>query len=273
MILYPNAKINLGLYVTEKRNDGFHNIETIFYPVNITDILEINISENSKDIGFKITGNNLDISPEDNIVLKAYNIIKERYDISNVNIHLHKQIPSGAGLGGGSSDAAFTLIGLNKLFNLNITEDELCNMAAELGSDCPFFIMNKPVHATGRGEILTKYNINLSNKYIMVVKPDLFISTPKAYSLIKPKYPTNNIKETLKLNISEWKNKLTNDFEYTLNKNEHKDIFFIKDTLYKYGAEYALMSGSGSSVFGIFPDTPPIIEEFNNFFCQSTILK
>ncbi len=273
MILYPNAKINLGLYVTEKRNDGFHNIETVFYPINITDILEININDSIKEVQFTVTGNNLNIKPEDNIVLKTYNIIRDKYNIDPVNIHLHKQIPSGAGLGGGSSDAAFMLKGLNSIFNLNIHEDELCDIAASLGSDCPFFIKNIPMYASGRGELLSAYNINLANKYIVVIKPDLFISTPKAYSRIKPHIPENDIREILKNDITDWRENVKNDFENTLDRVKDKDIFFIKDTLYKYGADYALMSGSGSSVFGIFSELPPLIKEFNNFFCQTTILQ
>ncbi len=263
MIVFPNAKINIGLNITEKRIDGFHNIETIFYPINLSDILEfVELKDKTQ---FTNTGLQINGTKENNLVLKAYFLLKEKYKLPELNIHLHKIIPFGAGLGGGSSDAVFMLKSLNNFFNLKLRNDELENFAQKLGSDCPFFLKNKPVFAEETGNIFTNINLDLSSYYILLVKPDIHISTKDAFSGINPKKPEISIKELIKLPFKQWKEKIKNDFEESVYKI-HPEIRNIKQTLYNTGALYAQMSGSGSSVFGIFSKKPEITNTFNNYF-------
>lgn len=255
MIVYPNAKINLGLSVLRKRNDGFHDIETLFIPVfDLKDILEIVPSES---LGMHLYGLSFEGDVMDNLCVKAYRLLANDYDLPPVSIYLHKNIPVGAGLGGGSSDASHTLIVLNEMFSLGLSKPQLASYAAKLGSDCPFFIYNEPMFAEGKGEILTKYNNVVTNFCFEVVTPDIFVSTKEAYSGVVPREKLKDndlfpLKDVLKMPVEEWKEHLVNDFEKSVFAS-HPEILQVKQSLYERGAVYASMSGSGSSVFGIFP--------------------
>lgn len=263
MILFPNAKINIGLDILNKRADGFHNIETIFFPIELCDILEINKSDKFiySQSGIPIEG---DI--EDNLIVKAYRLLQKRYNLSAVHIHLHKQIPFGAGLGGGSSDAAYALKGLNTLFELDINKRELLDYAAMLGSDCPFFIINQPVFAEGRGEVLQSINISLEGLTLVLIKPNCSVSTAEAYANIKPLVPSKKLLERICYSIEEWPEQINNQFEKSVFPFFY-EIEEIKNMLYKKGAVYSSMSGSGSSVFGLFKSEPIDIEnDFKDCF-------
>ena len=250
MISFANAKINLGLSVTEKRQDGYHNIETIFYPVQLYDVLEFN---EASDFAFETYG--IDI-PEngDNLCTKAFNLLKSDYpDIRPVHIKLLKNIPVGAGLGGGSSDAAFVLKALNELNSLGLNSIQLQDYASKLGADCAFFIDNKPLFAEGIGTTFSEVEVDLSNYFIAIIKPDIHISTAEAYASITPQIPKVDLKRAIQLPIQEWKYHITNDFELGIFE-KYPLIQDIKRKLYEKGALYACMSGSGSSVFGIFEE-------------------
>ena len=258
MILFPNAKINIGLNIVSKRDDGNHNIETIMYPVNITDILTINKSKNlNKKIDFTSTGIVIDTNTENNLIVKAYNLLDKHYDLPPLKIHLHKSIPFGAGLGGGSADCAFTIKGINQICNLQLSIDEMEKFASKLGSDTAFFIKNTPATATGRGEILTPFDIDLFGYKIIIVIPPISVSTKQAYSLVKPKIPKFNLNKSVKKEPILWKSTVFNDFEESV-FFQYPEIKQVKKTLYKSGAIYASLSGSGSSVFGIFDKLPDL---------------
>ena len=247
MIVYPNAKINLGLNVLHKREDGYHDISSVFYPVKeCVDILEIIKSER-----FQFTKSGIEIPDGENICEKAWKLLDTDFGIGNVKIHLHKQIPIGAGLGGGSADASFTLKYLNELFDLNLNSKDLEKYALRLGADCPFFIDNTPKLVEGIGEKMTSIDLDLSNYEIRLVNPDIHISTKEAYSGIVPKTPVLSVEKIIELPIIEWKGKLKNDFEESIFE-KHLQLEGIKDELYKQGSIYSSMSGSGSIVFGIF---------------------
>ena len=252
MIVFPNAKINIGLNVVEKRADGFHNIESIFYPVNqLTDVLEI-VKQSSNEVTFSSSG--IDIprkKGELNLCEKAYQLIKNDFDISGVQIHLHKVIPIGAGLGGGSADAAFTLKVLNELFELNLTDEKLIEYARKLGSDCAFFIKNKPVYAFNKGDEFEEFEIDLSDYEIKIEYPNIHISTAEAYSGVIVKSSNQNLKELIAEPIKDWKKNLKNDFEQSVFPN-HPNIEKLKAKMYHDGAKFSSMTGSGSAVFGIF---------------------
>jgi 4-diphosphocytidyl-2-C-methyl-D-erythritol kinase len=251
VVSFPNCKINLGLHILGKREDGFHNLETVFYPVPFRDALELIPSTNT-DIEFTATGLAVDGNTTDNLCVKAYHLLKKDFpEIPAVKIHLHKAIPLGAGLGGGSADAAFMLKLLNEKFHLNLSTDQLINYALQLGSDCPFFIINKPCFATGRGEVLEEITVDLSGYKIVLINPGIHINTGWAFSNITPALTQKSIKEIIQQPISSWKEALKNDFE-TAVFTAHPAIKAIKETLYAQGAIYAAMSGSGSTVFGIF---------------------
>ena len=255
MICFPSCKINLGLRITQKRADGFHALETVFFPISIKDALEIIIDPDTSAAPITFTSSGLAINgePSDNLCFKAYGLLKNDYpSIPNIKMHLHKKIPMGAGLGGGSSDGAFTLVTLNQLFNLQLSEQALLNYALQLGSDCPFFIINTPAFATGRGEILTPTTVDLSGYSIVIVNPGIAISTKLAFSLITPKVPDNNLAAVIQQPISTWKDVLINDFEQPI-FNSFPELANIKETLYQKGAAYASMTGTGSTVYGIFP--------------------
>lgn len=256
MIVFPNCKINLGLNILRKRSDGYHDLETVFYPIPLTDILEIienKHPEQSAKMPFTISGISMPEVPASNLCAKAYKLLKRDFPkLPFIQMHLHKSVPLGAGLGGGSSDAAFTLKVLNDKFDLHLSVQELMEYAAELGSDCPFFILNKPCFATGRGEILEEIQLDLSAYKFVVVNPGIHINTGDAFVKLKPAVPEKSIREIIAEPIVNWKTTLQNDFEKVVFK-EYREIVDIKDSLYTKGAVYASMSGSGSTVYGIFP--------------------
>ncbi len=252
MVVFPNAKINLGLNVVEKRADGFHNLETVFYPININDALEVVVSNNKQtDVAFTSTGLAIDANTENNLCVKAYKLLKEDFDLPSIKMHLHKTIPMGAGLGGGSADAAFTLQLLNIKFSLNLTQQQLLQYALQLGSDCPFFIINTTCFATSRGEELQTVDIDLSNYKIVIVNPNIHISTAQAFANIVPVTPVVSVKQLIQQPISEWKNSIVNDFEKSV-FTAYPSLQKIKEQLYNKGAVYAAMSGTGSTFYGIF---------------------
>ncbi len=252
MITFPNAKINLGLNVVSKRPDGYHNLETVFYPVKLSDILEIVPSEKFE---YTSSGIEIDGPVENNLVVKAYRLLEKDFGIPPVKIHLHKIIPFGAGLGGGSSDAASALKMLKKQFKLPLDKSALKKYAAKLGADCPFFIDNTPSFATGIGDELEPIPLELSDYKIVIVKPDFSVSTAEAYGNINLQKSAVNIKEIVSLPVKEWKNKLQNDFEVSVFPL-YPEIEKMKEKLLELGAGYASMSGSGSAVYGIFRHLP-----------------
>lgn len=271
MILFPNAKINLGLNVVERRKDGYHNIETVFYPIGLTDVLEIEPSETCTDYSFSSSGITLSGDPEENLIVKAYRLLRSQYQFPAIDISLCKQIPFGAGLGGGSADAAFMLKALNEMFELKITNRKLESIAKLLGADCPVFIKNKPVFASGIGNVFTPIKLSLNGYFLVLVKPDIHISTPEAYSLIIPEKPEVSLLEVIQKPIVEWQKYMKNDFEKSV-FSVHPVIGNIKEQLYDMGAVYASMSGSGSSVFGLFESEPQKNNFFDNCFVAGGVL-
>ncbi len=259
MVNFPNAKINIGLNITEKRSDGFHNIESCFYPVSCCDVLEILESESVsfKSTGIQIPGNN-----NDNLCLKAFHLLKADFDIPNYSIHLHKAIPIGAGLGGGSADAAFILKLINEKASLNLSESQLENYARKLGSDCAFFIQNKPKYCFGKGDEFEDIQLNLNGKYVVLVNPQIHISTAEAYAGVKPTKPITSLKEALSLPVGDWGKVIKNDFETSLFP-KYPILPKIKDDLYNLGAIYTSMTGSGSTLYGLF-ETEIDTSVFNN---------
>lgn len=256
MILFPNAKINLGLYVTERRKDGYHNLITCMVPVGWKDVLEIIDAQKFtySSSGIEVPGNE-----KDNLCVKAYKLLNKDFNLPPVHIHLHKEIPMGAGLGGGSADAAFTLKALNQHFELYLDDSLLEDYAAQLGSDCAFFIRNKSAMATGRGELLEVIDLNLTGKFIVLVNPVIHVSTAQAYAGIHPSSPPIDLKSVLLHEpLEKWKSLLQNDFEKNIFLM-HPEIAAIKEELYTRGASFAAMSGSGASVFGIFDHAPTSI--------------
>ncbi|MBP5364642.1 MAG: 4-(cytidine 5'-diphospho)-2-C-methyl-D-erythritol kinase [Bacteroidales bacterium] len=268
MIVYPNAKINLGLNITSCRPDGYHDIETIFYPIAVCDMLEMVFPESGDaEYAWSSSGDALDVDAEHNICIRALRLLRQRFDIPMVAFHLHKNIPSGAGLGGGSADAAFVIRHLNDLLHLGMTDNEMMATAAKLGADCPFFIKNKPMYATGIGDILSPINISLKGKYIAIAKPDVHVSTADAYRGVVPQKPDEDLRDIVSMPIEEWHKHLKNDFEPTIFA-QHPEIRAIKEFMYDKGALYASMSGSGSAVYGIFDKpTDCKYENCKNYFC------
>lgn len=236
-----------------KRPDGFHDLDTVFYPFFLQDALEIvHKPSATTEVEFSSTGAVVDVLPSENICVKAYQLLKSNFpDLPPVTMHLHKTIPSGAGLGGGSADGAFTLLLLNRKMALGLSEDRLIDYALQLGSDCPFFIKNTPCHATGRGEKMESLPLDLSPYKFVLVNPGLHVSTAWAFSRIKPSAERTSLKESIQLPVAEWEGKITNDFEEPV-MHHHPEIARIKDALYKQGAVFAGMTGSGSTVYGIF---------------------
>jgi len=254
VIVFPNCKINLGLHILQKRADGFHDLETIFYPISIQDGLEViqNSITTSDEVDISSSGLPIDPEKEDNICYKAYQLLKQDFpELPAVKMHLHKVIPSGAGLGGGSADGAFTLLLLNKKFNLGLNDQRLTQYAFQLGSDCPFFILNRTCFATGRGEILEPLHLDLSDYNIVVVNPGIHINTGWAFSQIAAATEHQSLKQIVALPVKEWKEHLKNDFEKPV-FSHYPEIETIKKQLYKQGAIYASMTGSGSTVYGLF---------------------
>lgn len=250
MLTFANAKINLGLNLIEKRPDGYHNLETIFYPIQLTDTVELVDADETTCVtkGIEIPGND-----EDNICLKAFKRLQYEFDLPHQQIILLKNIPVGAGLGGGSADAAFLIKLVNEKFNLNLTSAQMEDYARHLGADCAFFIENKPVYAFAKGDKFESLELSLSNYFIVLVKPPVHVSTALAYANVKVKQPLTSLKNLIHLPLKEWRNAILNDFEPSVFA-KYPQIDEIKTKLYAAGATFALMSGSGSSVFGIFEE-------------------
>lgn len=267
MILFPNAKINLGLDILRKRPDGYHDIETIMVPVPWHDILEI-VPAKGTETTLTTSGREVNCPPEKNLVMKAFRALDSKTPLPAVDIYLHKIIPDGAGLGGGSADAAFTLKGLNELFKLGYNNDELADIAAELGADCPFFIYNRPMFCTGTGTDMSPIEIDLSGLTIAIIKPDVSVPTSKAYSQTHPSIPPVSLSEIIKLPVSDWPGKLTNDFESSVFP-EYPTIASVKKFLQESGAIYTAISGSGSAVFGLY-DSAILADNLSSCFkdCQ-----
>jgi 4-diphosphocytidyl-2-C-methyl-D-erythritol kinase len=254
MVIFPNAKINIGLNVVERRADGYHNLETIFYPVKINDVLEVIESDK---LSFESSGLPIPGKMEDNLCIKAYYLLKKDHNIPPVKIHLHKHIPIGSGLGGGSADAAFFIRLMDQNFNLKLSADKMQGYARKLGADCAFFIESKPVFAFEVGDEFEPIKLDLSNYKIVLVMPDVQVSTAEAYRGVKPAEVKTSLIELIQLPVTSWKKHIKNDFEETIFKN-HALIRGVKADLYQAGALFASMSGSGASVFGIFDKTPDL---------------
>lgn len=264
MLTYPNAKINLGLNITGKRHDGYHNIESVLYPVPLCDELGIIIAGDNQ-FSFVSSGLKTDCDDADNLCVKAYNLLCDRFELPAVKMKLHKVIPSGAGLGGGSADAAFTLTMLNSIFNLGLDNLALKELAARLGADCPFFIDNVPALAIGRGDTLSPVGINLSGHTICIARPAIHISTAEAYSGITPHAGDTSPAELTDFSPSTWKGILKNHFEETIFP-AYPVLEQLKTSFYDAGALYASLSGSGSAVYGIFNSPPKLHENFKGIF-------
>lgn len=255
MIQYTSCKINIGLNVISKRSDNFHDIQTVFYPVKfLSDALEIVDSSNNQDV-VEVTGLSINEPMEKNLCFKAIQLLRKDFDFPFVKLYLHKMVPMGAGLGGGSADATATLMLLNELYALNIETSQMIKYAAKLGSDCAFFVNDFPQLGQGRGEILSPVEVDLSGYFLLIVKPDIHISTADAYGRIKPNVDCFNLSDLPKLPISDWKNVIENDFENPI-FNLHPQIGTLKNELYNHGAIYAQMSGSGAACYGIFKNRP-----------------
>lgn len=259
----PCAKINLGLNVVSRRPDGYHNLETVFYPVPVFDSLTICEAENTS---LTIVGHDIEGDAEQNLVMRAYRMLEADFKLPPVAITLDKQIPMQAGMGGGSSNGAFTLTLLNAMFGLILSDEQLCHYAARLGADCPFFVTAKPAYAEGIGDKLVPISLSLAGYYLAVVKPPVAVSTREAYAGITPRTPAKNCREIVKQPVGTWRNELLNDFEESI-FSLYPEIAAIKQRLYDLGADYAIMSGSGSSVVGLFGQAP-LLEGFEGCFTR-----
>jgi 4-diphosphocytidyl-2-C-methyl-D-erythritol kinase len=276
VIVFPNCKINLGLNITRKRSDGFHDLETVFFPLPLHDVLEIiqpaTTETQQEDVAFTTSGIPVDGTNENNLCIKAYRLLKKEFPgLPAVQIHLHKAIPIGAGLGGGSADGAFTLKLLNEKFNLNLSTEQLLHYALQLGSDCPFFIINKSCLATGRGELLEPVSIDLSPYQFILVNPGIQIHTANAFSQVTPTPTVKSTREIIQQPVITWKDELKNDFEEPVFKT-HPAISDIKNKLYHAGAVYASMSGSGSTVFGLFKKEEKVALSFPSHYFVKELL-
>ena len=271
MIVFPIAKINLGLNIVERRPDGYHNLQTVFYPVPIQDALEINLMDehfpSPSPCCLKVVNNTIDCNDEDNLVVRAYQLLKADFpNMPRIYAHLWKGIPSQAGMGGGSSDCAFMIRLLNKQFDLHLSDKQMIDYAARLGADCAFFILNTPCYAEGIGEQLQPIDLDLKGWHLCVVRPDIPVSTKEAFSRIRPHYPATNCLDVVGRPVSDWRDLLLNDFEESVFAL-HPEIGNIKQQLYNMGATYAAMSGSGSAVFGLFKEKPEqFAQTFSNMF-------
>ncbi|MBK9636679.1 MAG: 4-(cytidine 5'-diphospho)-2-C-methyl-D-erythritol kinase [Bacteroidetes bacterium] len=258
MVAFPPVKINLGLNIIAKRADNFHDIESVFYTVGWTDVLEVIVTEN-QEFSLKITGLPISGDPAKNLIIKAYEILKKDYEIPELSFHLHKILPMGAGLGGGSSDGAYALKLINEVACLGISAEKLQKYALQLGSDCPFFLNEKPAFVQGKGEIIESISLDLSGWYIRIVMPPISISTAEAYSWITPTPPKKSIRDIISLPPADWRDLLKNDFEKHAIQH-HPIIGEIKKEMYDSGATYSSMSGSGASVYGLFKQKPPFFQ-------------
>lgn len=268
MLFFPNAKINIGLNILEKRPDGFHNIETVLYPIELSDCLEfVEIKDDNfnKYFSFKNSGIVINDSIDNNLCIKAYRLLANDFTLPKLNIHLHKIIPIGAGLGGGSSDAAFMIKSLNTALKLGLSSDKCKEYARQLGSDCSFFIDNKPAFAYEKGDKLMPIELNLKDYFLVLICPPVNISSAEAYANIVPSKPQYHLKKLLKKPVEEWKNYIYNNFEESIFAN-YPEIKEIKENLYALGAIYASMSGSGSSVYGIFSKSVDLRKNFDKYF-------
>lgn len=261
MVTFPNAKINLGLLITEKRPDGYHNLQSCFYPVGWSDALEL---LPASETAFSSTGLPIPGEPMQNLCVKAYEQLRRDFDIPPVHIHLQKNVPIGAGLGGGSADAAFTLRLLNDRFTLGLSTEQLENYARTLGSDCAFFIQNRPVYCIEKGDVFQEIDLSLSGYYIVLVYPNLAISTAEAYARIRPQQPERSLAEWLAQPLSNWRDTVRNDFEASLFP-AYPLLASVKEQLYEAGAVYASMSGSGSTLYGIFDAPPADLNQFSQY--------
>ncbi|MBL7931382.1 MAG: 4-(cytidine 5'-diphospho)-2-C-methyl-D-erythritol kinase [Bacteroidia bacterium] len=270
MVVFPNCKINLGLHVVEKRQDGFHNIETVFYPVKWCDALEvIENTSSTEQFKFSQSGLSIDVVPEQNILYKTWKLVSEVAKFPNIQVHLHKNIPMGAGLGGGSANAAFFINLLDSKFNLQLPDSKKFFIASQLGSDCSFFINNKPVFASGKGDEFQTISCDLSSYYILVVMPPVHSNTREAYDGLTPVKPQKDLKDLVeRLPVKDWKGLIKNDFELSIFK-KYPSVKTLKESLYENGAVYASMSGSGSAVYGIFENNPEIrVPDDYRYFLQ-----
>lgn len=260
MVTFPNAKINIGLNIVGKRPDGYHDIASCFYPVGWADALEVLISD---ELSFASSGLPIPGDANSNLCLKAYHLLARDFRLPPVSIHLLKAVPIGAGLGGGSADAAFTIKALNQLFSLDLTTEKQQDYARLLGSDCAFFIENKPRYCFGKGDAFEEIPLRLTGKWIVLVNPGLHISTAEAYAGIKPQAPIHDLRELLKSPVEQWRDFVINDFEKNLFKN-HSVLPQIKKKLYEIGSQYASMSGSGSTLYAIFDQEPNLSNNFRD---------
>lgn len=264
MIVFPNAKINIGLNIIERRQDGYHNIETLMYPIPWSDVLEI-VPANGDETTLTVSGRQVNCPPEKNLVMKACREFQREKGVGNVDIYLHKIIPDGAGLGGGSADAAFTLVAMNELFECNCSKEELATMAAKIGADCPFFIYNNPCFATGIGTEFAPANLNLSGTTIVIIKPQEGVSTAQAYAGVTPRLPEKSLEQLINMPIKQWQGIVKNDFEDSIFPIL-PSIPQVKDYLLSKGAIYASMSGSGSAVYGLFPKSDILADDLRKAF-------
>lgn len=267
MITFPNAKINLGLNIVERRPDGYHNIETVFVPIPWSDILEIVPAKAGKPTTLTTYGIPVNCPPEKNLVMKAARLMQQQYDVPELEIHLTKVVPHGAGLGGGSADAAFTLTMINEIFDLGIKHPQLAETAQQLGADCPFFIYNKPMLATGIGDILSPIEVDLTRMGLFLVKPDVLVPTAEAYSNVTPSKPDSRLIDDIKAPVTSWQKSIKNDFETSVFKL-HPQLQDIKSQLLENCALYAAMSGSGSTIFGIFESVNMAEKMKGRFDCE-----
>ena len=265
MITFPIAKINLGLNVVEKRSDGYHNLQTVFYPVPIMDALEVvpmsNGFPSDIDCDLKVTNIHIEGDEQKNLVVRAYQLLKQDFPtLPRIHVHLWKGIPTQAGMGGGSSDCGYMIRLLNELFELNLSDEQMAGYAAKLGADCAFFIFSKPCYAEGIGEKLVPIDLNLSGWYIGVVRPDIPVPTKEAFSRIHPHYPAKICRDVVMQPVETWREDLLNDFEESVFAL-HPELEAVKAKLYDMGATYAAMSGSGSALFGLFKEEPAALEQ------------
>lgn len=271
MIVFPHSKINIGLNIVEKRADGFHSIQSVFYPVGLSDILEV-VEGKKAGIELHLSGIKIPGSTEDNLLVKTYKLLCAQMPLPPVKVHLHKIVPTGAGLGGGSSDASFFLKALNERFELGLAWGELHHYARQIGSDCSFFVGNKPAYAEGRGDELESIKVDLGSYHLCIVHPGIHVDTREAFAGVIPKKPQHSLEDLIQtLPVEKWKGAIHNDFEDTVLK-KYPAIAAIKEKLYAAGALYASMSGSGSAVYGLFADATDLKKEFPGNFVWEEML-
>ena len=270
---YAIAKINIGLYVTGKRDDGYHNLETVFYPIPLCDTLQVDVIDDDREFILETAGYKIDGNAEDNLIIKVYKSLREEFGLPSVNIYLDKHIPMGAGLGGGSSDAAEMMKLLNDMFNIGLSETDMETRLSKFGADCPFFVKRMPTFATGIGDILTPFDLSLKGWTLVLVKPQTFVSTREAYSGVIPRPSGIDLKDATHLPVEQWKDTIKNDFETSVFAS-HPEIEAIKTTLYNMGATYASMSGSGSTVYALFKHKQEWLKSaFSDCFVFQSLLR